>query len=335
LTTESEPERRINQAGGTSALGIWLRAGLGVAGLCGLVFLVSTAGAAAVYAAMREAIVWLPLLIALELGRIVCESLACYLAFGPLAHRIPRATLFRANLIGLAMSHFAPAPRLVNETVKASLIAPYSGVPAAAAVGFTLQAATLVSVGLFSLPCALAIYVLDGASVWFWAVLIHCVVLVTTGIVLRAATRADGPGRWLAKKFPRISPGTASFSEHARTVSLWAPGPTAALTGNRLFQVLELAVAAHAVGIDAGVAHAFAVQGVNLVASAVGVLVPGGLGTTDGAFALSAEMLGTTIDRATSLALLIRCNQLVWLLIGSVTLFVGRTRRMATAAGRN
>jgi hypothetical protein len=151
--------------------------------------------------------------------------------------------------------------------------------------------------------------------------MIHFVVLVATGLALRVATRAHGPGRWLGKRFPRRSPGTAAFAEHAQEVGLWAPGPTAGLTLGRCFQLLQFAVAAHATGIDTGIAEAFAVQGVNLVASAVGVLVPGGLGTTDGAFALSAQMLGTTVARTTSLALLIRCNQLVWLFIGSVTLF--------------
>jgi uncharacterized membrane protein YbhN (UPF0104 family) len=92
-------------------------------------------------------------------------------------------------------------------------------------------------------------------------------------------------------------------------------------------QLLQYAVAARAIGIDAGLLRALAAEGVNLVASAVGVLVPGGLGTTDGAFTLAADILGTTAARATSLALLIRCMQLVWLLIGSVVVFVAPSAR--------
>jgi uncharacterized membrane protein YbhN (UPF0104 family) len=60
-----------------------------------------------------------------------------------------------------------------------------------------------------------------------------------------------------------------------------------------------------------------AAEGVHLLASAVGVLVPGGLGTTDGAFTLAADLLATTGARATSLALLMRCVQILWVPIGS------------------
>ncbi len=304
-------------------LGFWLRSALGVVGLGALVWLVHNAGPRAVLAVMREGIAWLPLMVVLELCRIGCESVGCYLAFGERARDIPRLTLFRANLLGQSLSNFAPAPRLVNETVKASVIAPYTGVAAAAAVGFTLQAATLIAIGFFSIPCGVAIYLLEGRSLWMWAMVVHGVVLVASGVGLRLAARAEGIGRWVARVFPRTSSGTAAFAGQARSVGVLALGPALALTGNRVFQVLQFLVAGRAVGIDAGLVHAFAVQGVNLVASAVGVLVPGGLGTTDGAFALSATMLGTTLERATSLALMVRCNQLIWLLIGSITLFVG------------
>jgi uncharacterized membrane protein YbhN (UPF0104 family) len=70
-----------------------------------------------------------------------------------------------------------------------------------------------------------------------------------------------------------------------------------------------------------------AAQGVNLVASAVGVLVPGGVGVNEGAFTLAAGILNTTAVRATSLALLIRCDQLVWALVGSGVAFLWPTRR--------
>jgi hypothetical protein len=311
-------------------LGFWVRVALGIVGLGALVWLVNNAGPAAVLAVMREGIAWLPLMMLLELARIGCETIGCYLAFGERARDIPRWTLFRANLMGQSLSHFAPAPRLVNETVKASTIAPYTGVAAAAAVGFTLQAATLIAIGFFSIPCGIAIYSLEGASLWMWAMIIHGIVLVASGVGLRLAARADGIGLWVARVFPRTSSGTAAFAGQARSVGVLALGPAIALTGNRIFQVLQFLVAGHAVGIDAGLAHAFAVQGVNLVASAVGVLVPGGLGTTDGAFALSATMLGTTLERATSLALMVRCNQLIWLLIGSITLVAGGRAPMKT-----
>jgi hypothetical protein len=65
-----------------------------------------------------------------------------------------------------------------------------------------------------------------------------------------------------------------------------------------------------------------AAQGVSLVASAVGVFVPAGVGVNEGAFTLAADVLNTTAFRATSLALLIRCDQLVLALAGSILVFL-------------
>ncbi|MGH7280788.1 MAG: lysylphosphatidylglycerol synthase domain-containing protein, partial [Polyangiaceae bacterium] len=110
---------------------------------------------------------------------------------------------------------------------------------------------------------------------------------------------------------------------------LWARGPTSALMLGRLVQVVQLGVAARAVGIDVGVLGAFATQCVNLIAAAVGVLVPGGFGTTDGAFTLAANLLSTTVARATSMALLLRCMQFAWVPIGSVLALLGSPARPA------
>jgi hypothetical protein len=300
----------------------WVRVALGVIGLVALGLIVWNVGPELIWSTLRPAIRWLPVLCAIELVRMACEAEASYLAFGPLAKRIPKLAIFRANVVGQAVANLAPAPRVVNETIKATLLAPYVGGGAAASVGFTIQGVTLVAVGLFSVPCAIAIFFLDGLSVWFWATTIHAVVLVASGLVFRAVTRAERPGRWLVKKFPRLAMPATAFRDHASGVGLWATGPTIALTVNRCLQCLQYWVAARAVGIDAGLARALAAQGVNLVASAVGVIVPGGFGTTDGAFTLAADMLSTTTARATALALLMRCMQIAWLLVGSVILLV-------------
>jgi Lysylphosphatidylglycerol synthase TM region len=299
----------------------WIRFALGLAGLALLVEIVHQVGFSLILTTLKPAIAWLPLLVVLELCRMACEAVASYLAFGSVAGRIPRVTLFRANMIGQAMANLAPAPRVVNEGIKVALLSPYVGGGAATSVGFVNQAATLMAVGLFSIPCGLAILALGGSSLWVWACAIHAVILIASGLALRAVTKADGPGAWLVRRFPRLASRASAFRDHAKEVGLFARGPTAALTVNRCFQVMQYWIAARAVGIDAGMLQAFAAQGVNLVASAVGVMVPAGLGTTDGAFTLAAGMLGTTAARATALALLIRLMQVAWLFIGSVLLF--------------
>jgi hypothetical protein len=310
----------------------WFRIALAVAGIVVVVLIVRHVGAEAILETLRPAVRWLPVLCALELVRMACETLSSWLAYGSLAPRIPRATLFRAHVIGQSLASLAPAPRVVNETIKVGLLAPFVGAAAATSVGFINQAATLIAVGLFSIPCGAAILALGGASVWFWAAVVHAVVLVASGLALQAVTRADAPGRWLAKKIPSLAARAEAFRNHASETGLWAAGPTSALMLGRCVQVVQYGVAARAVGIDVGVLRAMAVEGVNLVASAVGVLVPGGLGTTDGAFTLAADLLATTVARATSLALLMRCMQIVWVPIGSIVALVGPRVRVRASS---
>jgi len=306
---------------------VQLRLLFGVLGLCALGFIVWRTGARAIVQALGPALVYLPALAALELLRAVAESCATYLALGTRARAVPRLTLLRAHVIGASLSALAPAPRVVNESIKATFFVPYVGAPAATSVGFINQAATLSGVGVFSVPCAMAVFVTGGASVWFWAIAVHAVVLVVSGLALRGATRASGIGRLLARRFPSFAERTAAFQEHAAQGSVWSVGPTVALVVGRAVQMAQYGIAARAVGIDAGVLQALAAEGVALVAGSVGVLVPGGVGTTDGAFTMAAGMLGTTAVRATSLALLMRCMQLVWLLVGSLlALLPARTR---------
>jgi hypothetical protein len=328
---ESPPaaERRVTG----SALAF--RVALAIAGAALLAGIVRSVGFDAVVEALGPALRWLPLLCALELLRYGCETLASAIAFGPLASRIPLATLFRAHVIGSALSAFAPAPRMVNETIKVGLLAPHAGGAAATSVGFINQAATLIAVGLFSIPCGAAILALGGASTWFWASLIHAVTLVSSGVVLQAVTRADAPGRWLVRKIPRLGERAAAFRAHASRTGLFAVGPTSALVLGRCVQAVQFGCAARAVGIDVGAVGAMAAEGVNLLAAAVGVLVPGGIGTSDGAFTLAAGLLGTAAARATSLALLMRCVQLLWVPVASVMALVGRRERAVTAGRRS
>ena len=294
--------------------------GLGLLGLAAVVVLIHHVGSDAVWASLGPALAYLPLVASLDLLRIASETLATRLSLGSKSGDVPTLALFRAVLIGYATSSLAPAPRVVNEAIKGSVLAPRVGSAVATSSGLTMQAATLISVGVFSIPCGAAIFALNHGSLWMWATAVHAVVLVATGVGLRALSRAERPGRWLAEKLPSLKRGTEATFRHARETGLFALGPSAALLGNRTAQVAQIAIAAAAVGIDVTGLRALAAQGVNLIANAVGVLVPGSLGATDGAFAMAADLLGTTTARAAALALLLRCGQIVWLAIGSVVL---------------
>jgi hypothetical protein len=296
----------------------WFRVALGALGLGLLAVIVRSIGFDRMMATLRPALPWVPVLAAIELVRFGCAAMGSYLAFGRIAHQIPKATLFRAHLLGHSISAIAPAATVFSETIKATLIEPYTGVGPAAAVAFTNQAATFLSNGLLSIPCGLAMLVSQGrTSIWAYACAIHAVVLLGSGIALQAATRADAPGRWLVRIFPSLEKRALAFRDHARGIALGAHGPTLMLLVFRCLQMAQYAIAAHAVGIDVTLVRALATEGVHLVAIAAGVLVPGGLGTTEGAFSLAADVLDTTVARATAVALIMRCVQLLWVGIGS------------------
>jgi hypothetical protein len=288
-----------------------------------LVVIVERVGPRAIYDTLRPAVRWLPLLCAVEAVRIAFETLASRFSFGSLATRIPTATLYRAHVIGQSLGALAPAPRVVNETIKVGLLAPFVGATAATAVGVVNQAATLIAGGLFSIPCGVAMVLLGGGKIWLLGASIHAVWLVSSGLGLRAISRSDRIANWLARKLPRFSERILAFRNHGDEVGFFAAGPTIAMMCGRACQALQYGIAAHAVGIDVGVLGAMAAEGVNLIATALGVFIPGGVGTTDGAFTLAASLLSTTVVRASALALLMRCLQIVWVPIGSVAALIG------------
>ena len=112
----------------------WLRLLLGVGGLVLLAGIVRHVGFDIVVSTLGPALPWLPVLAFIELVRIGCMTMASYLAFGSLAPRIPRWTLFRAHVLGHSLTSFVPAPTVLHETIKATLITPHTGSGPAAAV---------------------------------------------------------------------------------------------------------------------------------------------------------------------------------------------------------
>ncbi|MBZ0118665.1 MAG: UPF0104 family protein, partial [Sandaracinaceae bacterium] len=81
-----------------------------------------------------------------------------------------------------------------------------------------------------------------------------------------------------------------------------------------------------AVGLSPGVLGALAVHGVYLVVAAIGVLVPGQLGASEGGFALAAGVLGAREAQAMSIALLSHAIQLVLVVAGLIVLALWRGR---------
>lgn len=303
-----------------------LRPVFALAGLGMLALLVHRAGPHELGAVLSGAAPWLPCVVLLELGRQCMDALATRYSYGAGAERVPLAVLARAQLIGTAVSSMAPAGRAAAEATKAALLTPYMGGATATAAAATSQSASLAAGGLISFPCALASYLLTGFSLFTGAMLVHGVVLVAVSAGLRACMRAKRPGAWLVRRCRRWASHAEQFQASARCGTLLPCRPTLAFLGSRVLQVGQYVVLTHAVGIDTSVVQALFSQGLYLCALAVGSLVPGQVGVTDGAFALAAGVLDTTAARAMSVALLGHLVQLIFVTAGALTPLVWRAR---------
>lgn len=302
-----------------------LRIAFGAAGLGVLAVMVRRIGPSAILDVLGPAWRWLPVAAVLEAGRLLTETLATYYAYGVRARVIPRRMLVRAHLVAYAVSSVMPAGRAAGEATKVALLCRYAGIPAATAAAATNQAVTLIAGGLISVPCAAAAWQLTGPSVVTIALLVHAFVLCATGFGIRAAARSQGVGGKLSRALDRFAGDPSAFSRTSREVALLPRAPTAAMLLGRALQIAVFAVLAHAVGIDVSPARALYAQGINMISLAVGFLVPGQFGASDGAFALSADPLGTSVARAMSIALLAHVLQLAWVATGSLALLVWHT----------
>jgi hypothetical protein len=309
-----------------------LRPLFALAGLGMLALLVRKAGLHELGAVLSDAAGWLPCVVLLEMGRQCMDALATRFSYGAGAEKVPLSVLARAQLIGTAVSSMAPAGRAAAEATKAALLAPHMGGANATSAAATSQSASLAAGGFISFPCAVASYLLTGFSLFTVAMLVHGVVLVLLSAGVRACMRAKRPGAWMARRFRRWASHAEQFQASARCGALLPCRPTLAFLGSRLLQVCQYAVLTHAVGIDTSVVQALFSQGLYLCALAVGSLVPGQVGVSDGAFALAAGVLDTTAARAMSVALLGHLVQLLFVAAGALTPLVWRARATRPAS---
>lgn len=317
--TERRPRR--------SAWVIAIRVLVALLGLAALAWTIHDAGPDRILEILPRAAPWIPAAIALEGVRIGFDALATRMVLGQRGREIPFRALFAAQVAAHGVMGVSPAGRSASEAVKAMLLSAWVKPQVAIAMGATNQANVLISSALFSLVC------LGGAHVAFadlqldLAILVHFVVLFAAGVGMRVAATNPYVERFFARRLPRLADRARLFHEASRDVPLVAAGPVIAMAIGRTVQTVQYAAMAYSVGISMSVAAALAVQGVNLVAAAIGVMTPGQLGTAELVFRLAADALETDPANATSIALVARVPQFLWIGTGLLTLLVWRARR--------
>jgi hypothetical protein len=305
---------------------------LAVVGIGLLVSIVRHTGPELILSLVREALPWMPLVLALEGARIGCDAIASRIVLGAAARGVGALRLMLAHVVGHGVMNVMPGGRSASEIAKGALLHRELGAGTAAALGTTNQANVLISSGLFSLPCALAASMVSTDRTLVLAMLIHSGVLFAAGLGMRVLQTSARVERFVGNRFPKWSAPLARFHAASRDVALVSPGPVAMMMLGRGMQTLQFALLAYAVGLHVDPIVALAVQGTNLVAAAVGVLVPGQIGSSEGVFMLAANALGTTEARATSVALLAHASSITWAAAGLVLLFAWRSRTARDAS---
>ena len=311
---------------------IVFRIALATFGLVMLGTIIQRVGANEVLEALSLTAPFLPLTFTLEAMRIGCDAWSTYLLLGERGRGISKLRLYLAHIVGHGVMNVFPAGRSASEAVKGTLLHRELGGPAAAvAMGTSNQANVLIASAIFSLGCAGAAFVVSTRAELAWAMVVHFIVLFSAGFGLRYAATHPRFVALIASKLPRIAAPLLRFSEHSRERSLLAWGPIFAMFMGRLVQTFEYGTLAYAIGIHPGPLEALTVQGTNLVAAAVGVFMPGQVGSSEAIFAFAAEALGTTPARAMTIALSAHVSGLVWATTGLVLLALWRSREPAVS----
>jgi hypothetical protein len=283
---------------------------LALGGVAVIAYFLYTTRLADVQHALGQLLAWIPLLLAIEGGRILVESAGTRLLYGLPRDQLPTSLLVRSHVVGYGLAFYMPAGRAAAETVKATMLAKCSTPARAAAVAAANQSLALLGLAVAAIVCAIGAAMTEGSSALVGPLVIVAGVTGGLGVVIRVATL-----RLRGKVVRRFAPKIATLVDEVRgEIPHWFPvAPFAMFLASRALQLLGIAVVVYAIVGDVSAVGALAANGVGLVGASLGDLVPGQLGATDATFAVSAGTVGLTREAAISIALVIHLVQMSWL----------------------
>lgn len=301
-------------------------------GLLGVAILVHRASSSSVLAALSAAAIYFPIVVILEGGMLACEAAALWWLYGEARHKLRVADLARAAVVGYPMMVLLPVGRAAAEAMRAGLLTPNAGGARAAAAATRMQGVLLLANALISVPCALAALALLGPSILPAAIAFNAVGVLVLGLSVLYGGRRAGLGAWLGRLSKRIGHSGTEFDEYLRE----GPAiPLRAVLGafaSRLLQLGQYMVLLVAVGGQFGLIRGLSTQGIHLVGSAIGDLIPGQLGVTEATYSLWSGALSLDAAAALAIALLAHLSQVSWAAIGSVAALIWPAPPVATSS---
>lgn len=298
------------------------RIAMAALGLFGVALLVHRASGSSVLAALRGAAVYFPIVVVLEGCMLACEAAGLYLLYGEDRRKLAPADLARAAVVAYPMMVLLPVGRAAAEAMRAGLLTQKTSGPRAAAAAARMQGVLLLANATVSAMCALAALLLLGPSVLPGAIAINTVVVLVLGLSVLYGGRRVGLGAWLGRLSRHVGRSGTQFDEYLREGPaipvrsvLWA-------FASRLLQLGQYMVLLVAVGGQFGILRALCTQGIHLVGSAMGDLIPGQLGVTEATYSLWSHTLSLDAAAALAIALLSHLGQASWATIGSIAALV-------------
>lgn len=304
----------------------WARAygrwALLVIGVVAVVFLVREAGPERVLEVVVRSAPWLPLIFVLEVAWISMDAVALRFLYREQGAKVPLSAWLKSSITAYGVMVLLPAGRAGGEAMRAVHLSKYVGMLSATAAA-QVQGSTLFANAVISVPCFLAVAAVVGPThVLALLIALNGVATAVLGLgVLFVTSRSELGGR-LARRFSFMQQYAAQLDNAAKPLKAFPRRAVMSTVFGRILQTIQYGVILHAIGGQLTLNSALVAQGIHLVGSGLGDMVPNAVGITETAYRLSAETLGFGAEpaRAIAIALVARLTQYT---LAGISLLIG------------
>jgi uncharacterized membrane protein YbhN (UPF0104 family) len=247
---------------------------------------------------------------------------------GLLEARVPARALLRAQLVGYAICNVVPVGRVACEATKANILKTHASLPKTAAAAAIAQALHLIASAVILVPCVAAARSRESSLGLSLTIVGQCVVLAAIGGGLLLVCYFAPLGAALGR-VPKVGALLEEFRSAMRKLPRFPVAALSWLVLNRFLQVALIAILIRAVGSEWSLRGALVAQAVLLIGASAGDIVPGQIGALEGALTFFSASIGTTQPNGLAIALLIHLVQSLWVVVGFVSLGLGRSPQTA------
>lgn len=288
--------------------GRWLLLLLGV---LAVVALVRESGPERVLQVIVRSAPWIPLILFLEVAWISMDAVALRYLYRERGAKVPLIAWVRSAAVAYSVMVLLPAGRAGAEVARAAQLNKHVGMLAVTAAA-QVQGSTLFANAVISVPCYIAVALEVGP--WHGLALLIAINGLLTAVlgigVLFVSSRSELGAR-LARRFSFMQQYAAQLDDAAKPLKAFPKRAVLCTVTGRIIQTVQYGVILLAIGGTLTTSSALIAQGIHLVGSGLGDMVPNAVGITETAYRLFAGTLGFGSEpaRAIAIALVARLAQ--------------------------